>query len=71
MKNGYMPANAFDMDCDKAGMGLTKREMIAMHIMAQTCWNTTDMNNPQHYNYAAESAVKMTDALLKELEKQQ
>jgi hypothetical protein len=49
--------------------GLTKREMMAMHIMANICYNTTDRNQPQHYEYAAESAVNLADALLKELEK--
>lgn len=49
--------------------GFTKREMMAMHIMANTCWNNTDRNQPQHYKYAAESAVSLADALLKELEK--
>ena len=49
--------------------GLTKREMMAMHIMANICYGATDRNQPQHYEYAAESAVNLADALLKELEK--
>lgn len=51
--------------------GLTKREMFAMHIMANIAWNVTDRNQEQHYQYAATSSVKMADALLAELEKQQ
>lgn len=85
MKNADMPAmpqsfSIGDEDCGttlthlhvddlQMNMGLTKREMFAMHIMASTCWDTTDRNNQMHYEYAASSAVKLADALLKELDK--
>ena len=74
MKNSESPASPIIDDKISTNEieifhGLTKREMMAMHIMANTCWNNTDRNQPQHYEYAASSAVKLTDALLKELEK--
>ncbi|QAY18000.1 hypothetical protein [Pseudoalteromonas phage C7] len=74
MKNADLPAMPIKIDgLGQYGteylMGLTKREMIAMHIMANTCFNNTDRNQTQHYEYAAESAVSLADALLKELSK--
>jgi len=48
--------------------GLTKREMFAMHAMQGAWYELTDCNKPVHYQYAAESCVKMADALLAQLE---
>ena len=74
-KNGDMPAiplplgNETTVGCD----GLTKREMMAMHMMASLTsvyWDTV-----QEYETCAdlvkcqaETAVELTDALLAELE---
>lgn len=68
-KPGMVRFKGGDKNDSVAMAGLTKREMFAMHIMANTCWNSTDRNQTQHYQYAAESAVNLADALLKELEK--
>lgn len=51
--------------CDEKG--LTKREFIAMNILAGWAECCTDRGNPQHYWYAAKSSVQLADALLKEL----
>ena len=62
------PNQYYDGDelyCDEKG--LTKREFIAVKIMASIAWNTTDRNQEQHYKHAASSSVKMADSLLKEL----
>ncbi|QHC10120.1 hypothetical protein GRF56_16730 [Aeromonas veronii] len=47
--------------------GLTKREMMAMHIMASIATTV----GYQNYGQMAEDAVAATDALLAELEKVQ
>lgn len=47
--------------------GLTKREFIAMNILASWAYSCTDANNPQHYEHAAKSSVQLADVLLKEL----
>jgi len=74
MNNADMPAMPIGEQIDGINMnpncnGLTKREMIAMNIMANIAWKATDSNSPQHYEHAAASAVSMADALLKELNK--
>lgn len=76
MKNADLPAmpnnnpETYPVPCAiNYGAGLTKREMFAMHIMANTCYDATDSNQPKYYRYAAESAVALADALLSELEK--
>jgi len=74
MNNADSPAmpielNGFGQYAPEAHCGLTKREMIAMNIMANIAWNATDKNNPQHYERAAVCAVTMADLLLKELNK--
>ena len=72
--NGSDPASAIEINgfgqyAPEAFLGMTKRETIAMHIMANTCWSVTDRNQSQHYQYAAESAVSLADELLKALDK--
>ena len=73
IKNGDMPAmpvDRCDADAIEAGIqvfsGLTKREMMAMHIMAA--------NRSRHSTYPswesmASDAVEAADALLAELER--
>ncbi|WP_429169167.1 hypothetical protein [Aeromonas rivipollensis] len=77
MKNADMPAmpqsatsegnvcNYYDYSGPGIPTGLTKREMMAMHIM---CGVTSD---PARFTpeYGAEQAVLYADALLAELEK--
>ena len=73
IKNGDMPAmpitlkdgEVWSEDCDYAN-GLTKREMMAMHMMAA--------NRSRHSTYPswesmASDAVESADALLAELER--
>ena len=72
IKNGDMPAmpiDRCDADAIEAGIqvfsGLTKREMMAMHMMA------ANRNRGSNYNSwvdMATDAIEMTDALLAELE---
>ncbi len=77
MNNGDMPAGpvTYDsMDCRPSFEGLTKREMMSMHILSAL------LSIPVHDSYgsylfnstpeeAARAAIKHADALLKGLEK--
>ena len=81
MKNADMPAmpiiddeQSFPIDGEKYGkslssgrfaVGMTKREIVAMHMMAHLMPN----QNFETYAEQAESAVIATDALLAELER--
>ena len=47
--------------------GLTKREMMAMHVMASIATTV----GYQNYDQMAQDAIAATDALLAELEKSQ
>ena len=49
-------------------VGLTKREIFAMHAMQGSWLGLTDENKPAHYSYSAESCVRMADALLAALD---
>ena len=71
MKNADMPAmpielNGFGQYAPEAHTGLTKREMIAMNIMAglMTSYHKVDYSCEQN----ARVAVAATNALLKELD---
>ena len=73
MKNGDMPAmpvDRCDSDASEAGIqvfsGLTKREMMAMHMMAALMWQGGEFDSAQAQ---AECAIEATDALLAELER--
>jgi hypothetical protein len=76
MKNSESPAMPVDNDvvsempdfCVTQAAGLTKREMIAMNIMASISKGgaVSEIGNEKHF---AERACSLTDALLKELEK--
>lgn len=57
--------NGGELWCEEKG--LTKREFIAMNILAGWANDCTDANKPRHYEYAAKSSVQLADALLKEL----
>ena len=75
MKNADMPAMPSDVkavyeamtDSDdswgKAALGLTKREMMAMHMMAHLMMN----ERLSSYEEQAGYSIKATDALLAEL----
>ncbi|AUR88512.1 hypothetical protein NVP1115B_37 [Vibrio phage 1.115.B._10N.222.49.B11] len=70
MKNKDMPAmpielSGFGQFKPEAHIGLTKREMIAMHALQ----GLASYGGYCSMEYAAEDAVKYADALLKELEK--
>ncbi|AUR96630.1 hypothetical protein NVP1228O_36 [Vibrio phage 1.228.O._10N.261.49.C1] len=70
MKNKDMPAmpielSGFGQFKPEAHIGLTKREMIAMHALQ----GLVSYGGYSSMKYAAEDAVKYADALLKELEK--
>ncbi|MGL5326786.1 MAG: hypothetical protein ACRC91_19025 [Aeromonas sp.] len=80
MKNADMPAmplfnnNGSPVHHSSAGMdnhgvmaGLTKREMMAMHMMA----SLMAVSGYQTREHMAQDAIASTDALLAELEKQQ
>ena len=76
MKNADMPAMPSDVEAvyeamtdsddswGKAALGLTKREMIAMHMMASII-----TQGAPAFIHAAEDAVNAADALLAELER--
>ena len=66
MKNADMPAMPLPLgtETEKWCQGLTKREMMAMHIM-QGMISCENFNPPREE--AAQLAVGMTDALLAEL----
>ena len=73
IKNGYIPAmpvDRCDADAIEAGIqvfsGLTKREMIAMHMMA-ACRNRG--SNYMSWEDMAKDALEMSEALLAELER--
>ena len=73
IKNGDMPAMPIQLadgevwshECDTAD-GLTKREMMAMHMMAA---NRSRSSNYSSWADMATDAIEMTDALLAELER--
>lgn len=83
MKNADMPAmpiiddeQSFPLNLDRYGenitkgkfaSGLTKREMMAMHIMASIATTV----GYQNYGQMAQDATAATDAILAELEKPQ
>ena len=74
MENGNKPAFSVALrDNGNArhpeAMGLTKREYFAALAMQGICMNI--QNWSRNRDEAAEAAVKMADALLKEIEKQQ
>jgi len=58
-----------DPKTDEYIVPLTKREQFAMAAMQGAWWDLTDRNRSQHIEHAAESCVKMADALIKELDK--
>ena len=66
IKNGDLPAMPITgeqaNDCDYQGM--SKREMVAMHMMASII-----TQGAPAFNHAAEDAVIAADALLAELER--
>ena len=76
MKNADMPAMPSDVKAvyeamtgsddswGKAALGLTKREMMAMHMMASII-----TQGAPAFIHAAEDAVNAADALLAELER--
>ncbi|AUR97468.1 coil containing protein [Vibrio phage 1.239.O._10N.261.52.F6] len=79
MKNKDMPAmpielSGFGQFKPEAHIGLTKREMITMHV---ACSVMTSLNDGAHrcewdypsFEELAEQSVQYADALLKELEK--
>ena len=68
MKNADMPAMPLPLgtETEKWCQGLTKREMMAMHIM-QGMISCENLNPPREE--AAQLAVGMADALLAELER--
>lgn len=79
MKNADMPAMPSDVmavyeamiastdSWGKAALGLTKREMMAMHMMASIATTV----GYQNYGQMAQDAIAATDALLAGLEKSQ
>ena len=73
MKNSdksAMPNQALGTDglpTHEAEFGLTKREMMAMHVMASIATTV----GYQNYGQMAQDAIAATDALLAELEKSQ
>jgi len=82
MKNGDTPVSATIQNGDPNQplrfMGLTKREHFALELMASICSGSaanigdcrTNDYPPHHWPCSAEStAVRMADALLKELAK--
>ena len=72
MKNADLPAmpvelSGFGSYEPIAYAGLTKREMMAMHVMALIATTV----GYQNYGQMAQDAIAATDALLAELEKSQ
>ena len=75
MKNANMPAMPSDVEVvyeamtggdgswGKAALGLTKREMVSMHIMASIATTI----GYQNYGQMAQDAVAAADSLLAEL----
>ena len=70
MKNAYRPAMPLPLgtETEKWCQGLTKREMMAMHILSGLL---SDYEFDVTRQIAAEIAVQQADALLAELEKSQ
>ena len=70
MDNGKMPAMPLPLgtETEKWCQGLTKREMMAMHILSGLL---SDYEFDVTRQMAAEIAVQQADALLAELEKSQ
>lgn len=73
MKNGDMPAmpvDRCDADAHEAGIqvfsGMTKREMMAMHMMAACRSRSSDYRS---WDDMAKDAIEITDTLLAELER--
>ena len=73
MKNGDMPAmpvDRCDADALEAGIqvfsGMTKREMMAMHMMAA---NRSRQSSYRSWEAMATDAVEAADALLADLER--
>lgn len=67
MKNADMPAMPFEIVYEVSSRwwrGMTKREMIAMHMMASII-----TQGAPAFIHAAEDAVNAADALLAELER--
>ena len=83
MKNADMPAMPSDVkavyeamadsgdSCGKAALGLTKREMMAMHAMVGllSCGKQYDIRHKSRASQLVEDAVFYADALLDELER--
>lgn len=70
MKNADMPDMPVIAPCDAAcspDSCLTKREMMAMHMMSGLLASSTKATHAEF----ADAAVKSADALMAELEKQQ
>ena len=73
IKNADIPAMPQDMgiwvdgigDCPSMATGLTKREMMAMHIMTGLC----SKYGAAFDTDTAQDAVRMADFLLRELER--
>ena len=73
--NPAMPTLTYDHGAAMQGLavsvtdapGLTKREMMAMHVMASIATTV----GYQNYDQMAQDAIAATDALLAELEKSQ
>ena len=68
MKNAYMPAMPLPLgtETEKWCQGLTKREMMAMHILSGLL---SDYEFDVTRQVAAEVAVQQADALLAELDR--
>ena len=79
MRNADMPANSNSLEIseryeegyyDQVALGLTKREAFAMAAMQGMLSNSSILDNTDEdaVSYVTEGAVKMADALLKELD---
>lgn len=80
MKNADMPAMPIADDCGRPAMygaegiealGLTKREMMAMHICSGNMAARTVLWADVDVDFMARIAVQMADAMLAELERTQ
>ena len=72
MKNGTLPAfynpGSFSIQGDD-GIGLTKREYIATHILAGICANRWSMETGYYTKQdLAKKAIEQTDELLNQLQ---
>ncbi|MCP4588351.1 hypothetical protein [Pseudoalteromonas sp.] len=84
MKNENMPAmpqpiamneteclSTEDHKGDRTLSGLTKRETVAMHILAGICANPNyEPEDQRHYDFATEDALRQTDSFFKGLNKE-